>query len=109
MLNRRQRIVIAVAVVLIAVGGTYPPWKGTEQSGQISPVAEYGWIFSPPTLPWFLTQIESVKNISDPQLTTHLDRGHWTWEIEMSRLLVEWATVVLVAFGAVALLSGKSD
>lgn len=98
-LNKRQRIVVLIAVVLIGATGIYPPWRGTEHSGQISPVAEYGWIFLPPTLPWFLVNMESVKNMADPKLGPHLDRGNWTWEIELSRLLVEWAIVVLVASG----------
>ncbi len=103
-LNKPRRIVLLSATILIAATGIYPPWIGTEnvrerRGDEISPVGEYGLIFSPPTLPGFLVKIESIKNMADPKLGPHLDRSNWSWRIEISRLMVEWATVATVAAG----------
>ncbi len=86
-LNKRQRNVLLVAIILIAATGVYPPWKGTHKTAEVSPVTEYGWIFSPPT--------------------PFVREDYWSWEIETSRLIVEWATVLLVGCGLLLLLYGK--
>lgn len=106
-LNRRQRIVAAVAIVLVAATGLYPPWRGIEKTGRYSPVSEYGWIFSPPVLPWFLVQIDTLDNLKNPDIGKYLDPADWAWEIDIPRLLVQWATVMLVASGLVVVCSAR--
>jgi len=104
LLEKRQRVVVAVATALIAVTGLFPPWKGIEKTGRYSPVAEYRWIFSPPVLPWFLAEIDTLDNLKNPEISKYLDPADWGWEVEWSRLSVEWATIILVGSGIALLL-----
>jgi hypothetical protein len=89
---------------MIAASGIYPPWKGIERTGRYSPVSEYGWIFSPPVLPWFLAQIDTLENLKNPEISKYLDPADWSWEVEVPRLLVQWMTIMLVGSGIVLLL-----
>lgn len=74
---------------------------------EVQPGSEYGWIFSPPVLPWFLVQIDTLDNLKNPDIGKYLDPADWAWEIDIPRLLVQWATVMLVASGLVVVCSAR--
>ena len=67
-LNRRQRIVLLAIISAVGLMGLYPPWIGLERTHAYSPVSEYGWIFSPPTLPDFLLKTETFENMAKPEI-----------------------------------------
>jgi hypothetical protein len=103
-LNKRQRRTAWAAIALIGLMGIYPPWRGMEKTGRYSQVTEYGWIARPPVLPWFLAQIDNWENLQRPEIAKYLDPADWSWQIDVTRLLVQWATVALVGAGAICTL-----
>ena len=100
-LTKRQRIVVLIASILIGATGLYPPWRGIEKTGTYQTVTEYSWITSPPQLPWFLEQSNTLSNLMDPELAKYLDPAKWAWQIDILRLGVQWLTVVLVGGGLI--------
>jgi len=80
-----------------------------EKTGKYSPVAEYGWITKPPVLPWFLARAYTWQNLQNPEIAKNLDPADWSWEIEVTRLSVEWATVVLVGAASICLSKDHRD
>lgn len=88
-MNNKQRIVIAIGVVIILIMGLFPPWVATLDRNHREYPGDYGLIFSPPDV----TDVESGYGV-------HLD---------ISRLIVQWVTVILVVAGIVLILRDKRN
>jgi len=112
-LNLKQKLVVWTGLALIVAMGVYPPWvealdttwgKGTWLQDtplmwKVGPRAgAYGWIFLPPEVPkWVWTTDSPLKRIG----------GFWNPSIDVTRLLIQWAMVCLVAGGLVWTLKDK--
>jgi hypothetical protein len=79
-MNRNQKIVVVIGLVIIVLTGLFPPWKATIQGTTI--LRGYFVIFKPP----------------DPLSY-----------VNSSRLLVQWIGVCIVVGGLVLILKDKDE
>lgn len=79
-----RKVVLTVALAATLAMGAYPPWQLTRWAvgTPIMHQSNYGWISSPP-------QARPTE--------------YWHCEIDLKRLLVQWALVWLVALAALVL------
>jgi hypothetical protein len=99
-MNPRQKVVIWIGTVLIVAMGLYPPWVriGTYVGEGIrleTNQCVYGLVFSPP---------RAVGDISEESsgLVGRFAKARalsWTIQLDIMRLLVQWATVAFGALG----------
>lgn len=91
-MNGKQKTVLWIGVILVALMGLFPPWfvEGYSYTSNYRLILRYGPIFAPPR---------------DEQLRAGLHRYH----LDFSRLLAQQLTVVLVAAGLVLALSDRRD
>lgn len=98
-MDLKQRIVVWTGLALIVAMTVYPPWiQSFKPSVEVADGVEfriepgascYHWIFSPPGPPrWFWS-------FQDSQIL----RLFWTSQLDVARLLVQWAAVVIVVLG----------
>lgn len=87
MLNKRQRKIIVVGVVVIMMMGIFPPWKLTLNSHKFrdQEPAGYRLLINPPE-----------------------SEGWYSAEIDLTRLLVQWILVV-IGTGLAVFLTGNKD
>ena len=96
-MNFRQRFVVFVGVSIMAWMGVYPPWvhiRGIDRR------YAYGWIFNPPPRPMrelVSTRASAADFFGGPK-PIEPEPG-WRTEIDLTRLLIQWAVVALVAGG----------
>jgi hypothetical protein len=91
-MDKRQKLVVWVALALIVWMGLYPPWVQSFQrgDGRWGPTAgSYGWIFDPPGPP---------PRVSEGYFR---DWRFWTNRIDTPRLAIQWLMVSMVAAGLV--------
>ena len=107
-MNGIQKVVLTIGFVLILATGIYPPWVqswqfvtgGEDVWHRIEAGAEgYSWIFRPPGTPsWVDT---SFLKPDAPELTIGMIKvlssirmpGTWRAQIDIRRLLIEWAII----------------
>ncbi len=97
-MNYRQRIAVAVGVVLIALCGLIPPYYGKRDNLRTD--VGYRLIFTPPS-PRTVAEAFGHSNIEDGFLPYYHAR------IATDRVLIQMGTVLLVTLGAVALLAER--
>jgi hypothetical protein len=99
-MNPRQRAVILAGVLIVVAIGVFPPWvrSGTSLwSNEFQLQTKqyiYGWIFSPPSAAGEASQ----KDVGEAGVE-HIATLYWTVQLDIQRLLVQWATVAFGALG----------
>jgi hypothetical protein len=96
-MDKRQRIVVWIALALIAVMGLWPPWVESYQRGtvHVGPTSGgYYWVFSQP---------EPPSLYGNYRYTVFLSR-----HIDFARLFLQWAMVVVVAAGLMLALNRRA-
>jgi hypothetical protein len=90
-MNKNQKKVIIVGLVLIVLMGLFPPWIHTfnVKAVNIERAGNYGFMFSPPP---------PERNLS------FLNEKLWGVRLDVSRLLIQWILVVVIVCGLVVLL-----
>jgi len=96
-MNAKQKTVILIGTFLILFMALVPPWE-TQPGGVSGPSLQmgYGFILDPPT-PGFFN--ESIRVESLDIYST----------VNMSRIIMQWAAVVLVVIGWVLILKDKKQ
>jgi hypothetical protein len=98
-MNWKQRIVVWAGTVLIVSMGVYPPWVQTWHfsDGNVR-VSTYYWIFRFPEVPHWFARVDQ-KAAPDLQGigTTEL----WRNDVDLARLLIQWAVVCFAVGGLV--------
>jgi len=79
-MSREQKIALWVGVALIVLAGLFPPWIYLKNKHSVPQPADFGLLFWPP--------LESTS-------------------IDISRLLVIWATIAVVTLAAVVTLTER--
>jgi hypothetical protein len=90
-LNKKQRIVMLIAIMLVLAAGLFPPYRAADYDEK-----KYGQtIVERPGGRGFLLR---------PKQTEVVGRADWTeYEINLSQLSVEFALIVLIASGLILL------
>ena len=88
-MNHKQKIVIWIAISIITIMGLFPPWVKTISNVSEEKPAGYSLIFAPRDV---------YKMGSGPGI--HLD---------VARLLVQWAMVILVAGGIILVFKDRRE
>ena len=90
-----RRAIVWLALAAIVAMGIYPPWIVTLTKDPVNDVfagmtsTTYYWIFDPPKTPqWFWNYRQSGAL-----------QWFWKAEVDVRRLAVQWAVVVIVAGG----------
>lgn len=102
-LNIMQRCVIIAGVLAVLFMGLYPPWiaiigyLASEHNTTIHKPAGYHWIFKPPG-PTDAPTFEATFGDTDTFKSARF-RDTLRYEIDTSRLLLEWLMVGLVTIG----------
>ena len=88
-MNRKQKVISLIGIILIVIMGTIPPWKYIDDGsiGYREIPAGYFLIFSPP----------------EPD-----QEDYFGVELDMSRLAVQWITLLFVMAAALYLTQDKS-
>ena len=94
-MNKKQKTAILIGTLLVLLMGLCPPWE-TQPSGASGPSLQmgYGFILNPPA-PGFFNESIRVESL------------HIYSTVNMSRLIMQWAAVVLVVTGLVLVLKDK--
>jgi hypothetical protein len=102
-MNVLQRIIIFAGVSVVLILGLYSPWTatisylGSEHNTTVHRSAGYHWIFKAPS-PADNTTFEATFGDTDTFRAPRF-RDTLRYEIDTSRLLLEWLMVVLVTVG----------
>jgi hypothetical protein len=85
-MNKKQKNVVLVGILIIVLMGLVPPWNFRIGGGEryIERPAPYGFIFSPPSYSGYVARVE------------------------IRRLLVQWVVVVFACYGFVLIFKDKS-
>ena len=96
-MNAKQRTVILIGMFFILFLALVPPWE-TQPGGESGPSLQmgYGFILDPPA-PGFFNESIRIESL------------HIYSTVNMSRLIMQWAAVVLVAIGFLLILKDKQQ
>jgi hypothetical protein len=88
-MNKKQKIISIVAVVIIFLMGLVPPWKIITQDLGIYTVQPIGYspIFLPPIVD---LEIQEVEEEQQEQT------AHYTINLDVTRLIVQWVTILFI-------------
>lgn len=100
-MNRKQKVVIWLGALLIVAMGVYPPWVkignfDREATRLQARQYVYGWIFHPPPAAGKINEADSGNLAEEIG-----DTFSWIIQLDLARLLVQWATVCFAVAGAV--------
>lgn len=109
-MNKKQRIVIIIGIILVLICGLFPPYKG-KKDGTIQIRKEgaigYYFLFSPPSAKDISEKL-SKQVISEkafiPVVDEHLSKEYeqlFVASIMMSKYLIQIITIILVTTGLV--------
>ena len=103
-MNQKQRIAIAIGIILVALCGLVPPYYGERVSTGDNLKANVGYrlIFAPPS-PQTVAEAFGYAEVEDYMLPLYHAR------IATDRVLIQMSTIIVVAIGAVALLAGRKQ
>jgi hypothetical protein len=115
-MNKLQKAVILTGAILILIMGLFPPWFHT-MSEKGFPKEErasiYSPIYKPPHHPEAKTLVELLRLYDKPdrdtikQFMEYIDRRRWGVRLDISRLLIQWAMVAIVAAGLFLIMGDK--
>lgn len=114
-MNRNQKIVIGVGVLIILIMGLFPPWVITSHvepasESRISMELKYAPIFKIPTSEAFQDVLGFRQEAAREQSPRASDWDsyilRWREEaaLDVSRLLIQWVTLVMGVVGLVLIL-----
>lgn len=118
-MNKIQKAVILLGVMMILLMGLYPPWIHTASFEKGYPKDEkassYGYIFAPPKEPSG-PQIEKYivmdsgldKDAKREELSKFWKNYHWGVILDTPRLLVQWAMVIFTVTGLCLIFNNKN-
>lgn len=106
-MNRKQRIAIGTAIVLVALSGFFLPYEGEfrVKGDNLKAYLGYHFIFAPPK-PEVVAHAILGRDTSSAS-TVYLSR--FRAHIIVSRVVVQMATIALITLGIVALLADKKE
>jgi hypothetical protein len=97
--NRRQKLVLWIGILIICAMGVYPPWLNLiEIKGfHIQELGRYSWFFRPPNLQIYDVIIDG----KDPheKILTYGEVGTYKVQIDFSRLLIQWVCIAVLTLG----------
>jgi hypothetical protein len=111
MLNRAQKAVFLIGIIIILLLGLYPPWihvcsfdKGKTKEERAS---IYGPIFNPPAEPIGKFKEKNIiqilnKDNNDAVMKMLIDfheTYRWNVFLDVPRLLIQWAMVIITVAG----------
>ncbi len=96
-MNKKQKIISGVCVILIFLAGLIPPWKVTMNDPMFyseRPIG-YSLIFLPPELVLELTE-EQIEEGTEEEIPHSV-------EVDTTRLIIQWVTLLFVLAAALFL------
>ena len=104
-MNKKQRIVIIIGIILVLICGLFPPYEG-KKSGEL-PLPEkeeaigYYFLFSHPSSEEISKEIyENYKFLNNDEMGTGEKLG-FSASIMMSKYLIQIITIVLITTGLI--------
>ncbi len=106
-MNKKQQIVVAMAVACVALSGLFPPYEGEyrREGDNLKRYIGYRFLFAPPSEE-DVCRIIHGKEPSDPS-DFYLSKS--SSQIITSRVWVQIVTIVIAATGIVLLLGDKKQ
>ena len=98
-MNKKQKIISIIGIVLIFLSGLIPPWKFTtgDSITYIERPIGYYFIFLPPEMDQDETDEDLQEEIS------------YLIEMDVSRLIVQWVTILFIQAAALYLTKEKEE
>ena len=86
-MNKNQKIISIIAVIVIFLMGFIPPWKITTQDVGIYTVQPIGYspIFLPPEI--------DFENLEEGEI---VQTAQYTINLDITRLIVQWVTILFI-------------
>lgn len=102
-MNKKQKLVLWVGIVMITLMGAFPPWVSVDNIPnsnikRTQPIG-YEWLWTSPTL-WRRDPLYHHARVIDTS------KG---MAIDTSRLYVQWAVVALITAGLIYTFKDKKD
>jgi len=92
-LNKNQRVIITIGVVVFVLMGLFPPWTSVHKSYSAEP-SGYCFIGSPPR-PYKYNNAGLIRT--------------YKIKIDTTRLLIQWIVIIVASSGGVLIKGGRKD
>jgi len=104
-MNRNQKIVVAIGVVLVVLSGLFPPYEGEFAGEGDNPKRHLGrhFLFAPPT-PEYVSKAIRGANASTP---TGRKLAYYRASVVLSEVVVQLSVIVLATAGVTLLLAKR--
>jgi hypothetical protein len=105
-MNRHQKIVVAIGVAMVILSGLFPPYEGeiVGEDKLLRPNLGHHFFFAPPT-PEYVRRAIFGKTASISGVNSAYYSAHYRARIVLSEVVVQLSVIVLTTVGVTLLLT----